>query len=298
MNVINSAIESLRNQSGAAFRKTLVGDKVMDPSTLASAEDHGLFGPESVTWKINGDIAILVGGLRSLMYQTLHPLAMAGVSDHSDYRADPFGRLQRTSQFVGGTTFGNTAHAGRLIATVRRVHDRVEGTAPDGRPYRANDPRLLLWVHAVEVDSFLDSYQRYSLEPLEDWEADAYVAEMSVVARRLGAEDLPLSVAELEATLQGFRPELEAGSQARETWKFLLAPPLPILGRAPYAIIAAAAVTSLPEWVLKDMNIPIPRGLEHLAVRPAAIALTKGLGWLMSGTSSAGTLNDRMSPGS
>jgi uncharacterized protein (DUF2236 family) len=294
VNVINSAIESLRNHGGAAFRKTLVGDNAMDPSSLASPSDHGLFGPESVTWKINGDIAILVGGLRSLMYQTLHPLAMAGVTDHSDYRADPFGRLQRTSQFVGGTTFGNTAHAEQLIATVRKVHDRVEGTAPDGRPYRANDPRLLLWVHAVEVDSFLDSYKRYSLEPLEDWEADAYVAEMSVVAKRLGAEDLPLSVAELETTLQGFRPETKADRQARETWKFLLAPPLPVLALAPYGILAAAAVTSLPDWVLKDLKIPIPRGLEHLAVRPAAIALTKGLGWLMRGASTTGTLEERI----
>lgn len=250
---------------------------------LANPSDHGLFGPDSVTWKINADISILVGGLRSLIYQTLHPLAMAGVAEHSDYRHDPFGRLQRTSQFVGGTTYGNIAYAEKLISRVRSVHDRVQGIAPDGRPYSANDPRLLLWVHAVEVDSFLDSFRRYSLEPLEDWEADAYVAEMSVVARRLGAQDLPLSVAELQDTLLGFRSELAAGDQARQAWKFLLAPPLPIWGRAPYGIIAAAAVTSLPDWVLEDLRVGVPRAVEHLAVRPAAIALTKGLGWLLGG---------------
>ncbi len=293
--MINNAIESLRSHGGTLFRNTLVGEEAMDPATMASADDHGLFGPDSVTWKINGDIAILVGGLRSLIYQTLHPLAMAGVAEHSDYLNDPFGRLQRTSQFVGGTTFGNTAHAERLIATVRRVHNRVQGTAPDGRPYSANDPRLLLWVHAVEVDSFLDSYRRYSLEPLEDWEADAYVAEMSVVARRLGAQDLPLSVAELDSTLQSFRPEMDASQQARDAWKFLFSPPLPILARAPYGVIVAAAVTSLPDWILKDLNIKIPRGIEPLAVRPAAIALTKGLGWLLTGVGSTETLEDRMS---
>lgn len=271
-----------------------MGEEALDPARLASADDHGLFGPDSVTWKINGDIAILVGGLRSLIYQTLHPLAMAGVAEHSDYKSEPFRRLQRTSQFVGGTTFGSTAHAEGLIATVRKVHDRVQGTAPDGQPYSANDPRLLLWVHAVEVDSFLDSYRRYSMTPLEDWEADAYVAEMSVVARRLGAEDLPLSVAELKATLESFRPEMKMGAQAREAWKFLFSPPLPIWGRAPYGVIAAAALTSLPDWVLKDMKITIPPGLEPLAVRPAATALTKGLGWLLAGGRSSETLQDRM----
>ena len=298
MNVLSDAIENLRNQGGTAIRNRLVGENKMDPSNLASPDDHGLFGPDSITWKINADISILVGGLRSLIYQTLHPLAMAGVAEHSDYRNDPFGRLQRTSQFVGGTTFGNTPHAERLIKTVRNVHNRVQGTAPDGRPYSANDPRLLLWVHAVEVDSFLDSYKRYSLEPLEDWEADAYVAEMSVVARRLGATDLPLSVAELDSTLESFRPEMYAGAQAREAWNFLISPPFPLLTKAPYGIIAAAAVTSLPDWIQEELNIPIPKGVEHLAVRPAAIALTKGLGWLMSGNSASGTLEDRMAGGS
>ncbi len=285
--MINEALEALRAQGGSALRSTLIGKNKVDPATLATAEDHGLFGPQSVTWKINSDISLLIGGLRSLIYQTLHPLAMAGVAEHSDYKQDPFGRLQRTGQFVGGTTFGNTAHAERLISVVRKVHDRVQGVAEDGRPYSANDPRLLLWVHAVEVDSFLEAYTRYSGERLQPWEADAYVAEMSVVARRLGAEDLPLTLAQLRQTLLGFRDELSVGSQARDAWRFLLAPPLPLLARPAYGIIVAAAVSSLPDWIRQDLNIPRVPLLEPLAVRPAAIALTKGLGWLLSPNSSS-----------
>jgi uncharacterized protein (DUF2236 family) len=285
--MINQAIDALRVQGGGALRSTLIGQRTVDTSTLATPQDRGLFGPDSVTWKINSDISLLIGGLRSLIFQTLHPLAMAGVAEHSDYRQDPFGRLQRTGQFVGGTTFGNTPHAEELIRVVRNVHERVRGIAPDGRPYSANDPRLLLWVHAVEVDSFLVAYKRYSGQHLEPWEADAYVAEMSVVARRLGATRLPLNAGQLDKTLRGFRHELSAGPQAREAWRFLLAPPLALLARGPYAVIVAAAVSSLPGWVRQDLRIPALPGVEPLMVRPAATGLTKGLGWLLSPESSS-----------
>ena len=118
-------------------------------------DDPGLFGPDSVTWKLHNDFCLLAGGLRALMLQTMHPLAMAGVADHSNYRTDPLGRLANTSAYVGTTVFGTTAEATAAVATVKRVHRRVVGVAPDGRPYDANDPHLLTWVHHTLVDSFL-----------------------------------------------------------------------------------------------------------------------------------------------
>lgn len=284
------ALGQLRSRGGAYLRRAIVGDREVDPVLMAHPGDLGLFGPDSVAWKVNSDAAMLVGGLRSLIFQTLHPLAMAGVADHSDYRNDPWGRLQRTSEFVGATTFGTQVYADRQIETVRRVHNRVVGTAPDGRPYEANDPQLLLWVHATEVDSFLDAYRRYGTAQLTRYEADAYVAEMSVVAKRLGAQDVPTSVAELDQTLQMFRPDLHVGRQARDAWRFLTAPPMPLLARGPYGVITAAAVTSLPDWVRHDLKIPVPIGVEPLAVRPAATLLMRGIGWLLSAQSTTETV--------
>ena len=109
---------------------------------------------------------MFVGGIRALLVQSLHPLAMAGVAAHSGYKGDPWGRLQRTSTFLATTTFGTVEHAEELIERVRAIHERVRGTAPDGRPYAASDPHLLRWVHITEVDSFLAAYQRFGAEPL------------------------------------------------------------------------------------------------------------------------------------
>ncbi|MGH8862516.1 MAG: oxygenase MpaB family protein, partial [Jatrophihabitantaceae bacterium] len=136
--------------------------------------------------RVHGDSAMFVGGLRALLLQSLHPLAMAGVAGHSGYRSDPWGRLQRTSYFIAVTTFGASCDAEAAVGQVRAVHDRVRGRAPDGRPYSANDPHLLRWVHVAEVDSFLATYQRYGRAPLDQAGRDAYVADTAVVARALG----------------------------------------------------------------------------------------------------------------
>ncbi len=149
-------------------------------STLSG--DAGWFGPESVAWRMHADLATIIGGLRALLYQTLHPLAMAGVADHSDYRHDPWGRLHRTSRFIAATTYGTSSEAAAAVARVQQVHERVHGIAPDGRPYRPHDPPLLAWVHATEVDSFLAAYHRYGAAPLGAADADRYVGEMAVVA--------------------------------------------------------------------------------------------------------------------
>jgi uncharacterized protein (DUF2236 family) len=130
-----------------------------------------------------------VGGLRALLLQSLHPLAMAGVADHSDYRGDPWGRLQRTSTFLAVTTFGPAADAQRAVDRVRGIHQRVHGIAPDGRPYHASDPHLLEWVHVAEVDSFLLAHRLYGAHPLDQSGRDGYLADTARVARALGVVD-------------------------------------------------------------------------------------------------------------
>ncbi|RZK81376.1 MAG: DUF2236 domain-containing protein, partial [Methylobacterium sp.] len=128
----------------------LVGSQELDLSRPAG--DPGLFGPGSATWAVHGDFtSMMIGGVCSLLVQMLHPAALAGVWDHSDFRRDMLGRLKRTAQFVTVTTYGSTAKAEGMIGRVRRIHDRVGGTLPDGTPYSANDPALLTWVHAAEV---------------------------------------------------------------------------------------------------------------------------------------------------
>jgi uncharacterized protein (DUF2236 family) len=246
-----------------------------------SAGDQGLFGPGSSTWRVHRSRAGLIGGLRALFLQSLHPLAMAGVAQHSDYRNDPWGRLRRTGSFIAVTTYGTTTAAERAIAAVRRAHEQVTGVAPNGVPYRANDPELLAWVHATEVDSFLRAFQRYGDDRLTAPEADRYVAEMAVVAVKLGVVAPPTDRSELRAYLYGVRPELRAERQAREATRFLLAPPLPAYLRPAYGVLTAAAVGLLPAFARAELRLPAPPLADPLVVRPAARALLGVLGWAM-----------------
>lgn len=291
--IVDEAIAAVRELGGGYLRRAIAGDQALQPDELVSVDDPGLFGPASVAWRVHGDSAMLIGGLRALLLQTLHPLAMAGVADHSDYRNDPWGRLHRTGRFVGGTTFGNSQTVERLVAQVRAIHDRVNGHTPDGRPYSATDPHLLLWVHVTEVDSFLQAYLRYGEGRLTDAECDRYVAEMAVLARMLGAEDVPETRAELDACLDSFRGECSYDRQAREAIRFLLLPPVPLALRGAYGIITAGAVGLLPGWARQMMWVPMPPGVDPLAIRPAATVLTRAIGWLM--TASRGhDLDDRL----
>lgn len=280
--MLPEVIAALRREGGNRMRSAIAGDERLSSSELATWDDPGLFGPASVAWRVHGESSMLIGGLRALLLQTLHPLAMAGVADHSDYRHDPWGRLHRTGRYIGATTYGNTATAEHVIAMVTRIHTRVEGTAPDGRHYTASDPHLLAWVHDTEVDSFLTAYDRYGSGRLTDAERDRYVAEMAETGRRLGADPVPTTRAGLTEALDAYRPECRYGGQARSAVRFLLAPPVPLALRGPYGLIGAAAVGLLPTWARRMMYLPLPPLLDPLAIRPAATALTRGVGWLMS----------------
>ncbi len=272
-------LETVRRRLGDGIRRTLAGGD--PPERSPGSSDLGLFGPGSATWEVHADPAMVVGGLRALLVQTLHPLAMAGVAEHSSYRSDPLGRLHRTAAFLGVTTFGSTIEADDAITRVRRVHARVTGRAPDGRRYDATDPRLLGWVHATEVHSFLRAHQRYGVRPLPIGHDDRYVAEMARVAVRLGVVDPPTDVAGLRATLRSYRGELAVGDQARDAVRFLACPPLPLVTRGPYGIVFAAAVSMLPAFARRALRLPLVPLAEPLVIRPTATVLVRIMGWAL-----------------
>lgn len=251
-------------------------------SSRAAAADDSWFGPDSATWLVQSDWSVLVGGLQSLLIQTLHPPTMAGVAEHSNYKDDPFGRLHRTADFVGITTYGSAAEAERMVKRIRKIHERVAGVTPDGVPYEANDPHNLAWVHCTEVDAFLRSYQRYGTIPISSDEADQYVAEMARVGDAVGVEDAPRTVAELDARLRSYLPELRFGSQAREAIRWLTFVQHPPAAQAPYAITFGAAVNLLPGWARRKMWLPpsIPYVSDAL-VAPSSKALLRTLDWIM-----------------
>jgi len=250
---------------------------------LFESEGPRWFGPDRAIWRVHADASIFVGALRALLLQSLHPLAMAGVAQHSDFREDPWGRLQRTARFLAGTTYGTAAQAEVACATVRRVHGRVHGIAPDGRSYDANDPHLLLWVHIAEADSFLAAHQRFGARPLDRAEQDQYVSDLARVARELGVPDPPLTVEALRAQLAAYRPELATTAEAREAARFLLLqPPVPLAARGPYTVLGATAVSLLPWWAKVMLRIPPLPLTETVVIRPAGRALVGAMRWALT----------------
>ncbi|MFF0203764.1 oxygenase MpaB family protein [Streptomyces sp. NPDC005017] len=241
------------------------------------------FGPDRPVRRVHGDASMFTGGLAALLLQSLHPLAMAAVAGHSGFRGDPWGRLQRTSTFLAVTTYGPADSAQEACDRVRAVHDTVRGTAADGRSYAAADPHLLCWVHIAEVDCFLRAHQRYGAHPLDAAGCDGYVADMARIATALGVPDPPADRAGLDRRLAEYRDELRATPEARDTARFLLLrPPVPLLARLPYAVVAANAVSLLPEWASRELRLPRVTVAEDLCVRPLGTAVTAGIRWAMA----------------
>jgi uncharacterized protein (DUF2236 family) len=223
--------------------------------------DDGFFGPASVTWRVASDLSAPVAGLRSLLMQALHPLAMAGVDQHSDWRRDPVGRLAATSAYEAIVTFGDRASATRVAERVRAIHIRVQGVdTVTGQPYAAGDPALLLWVHAALVDSGLAAGRLFGT-PLADADADAYVREMTIAAELLGVphEIIPASVAELERYFADVRPELRCTPAAAESMSYLLDPPgLDSDIAELWQDIRDASIATLPDWAIQEYGYPAP----------------------------------------
>ncbi|MGN4052111.1 oxygenase MpaB family protein [Pseudomonas sp. SM4] len=237
--------------------------------------DPGLFGPDSVSWQVHGDFSsMLIGGISALLLQALHPLALAGVWDHSNFRQDMLGRLRRTSQFVSGTTFGSRRDADWLIEKVSTIHLQVVGTAPDGRPYAASDPDLLTWVHVAEVSNFLAAHLRYRNPQLSVSDQDRYYAEIAVVAERLGARDVPKSRLAVAEYLQGMRPQLLCDGRSREVLRLLLAAPAPSVLARPFGdLMMKAGIDLLPDWASDMLDVrqsSLQRQLIRASVRRSA----------------------------
>ena len=222
---------------------------------------------------------MFIGGVRSLVFQTLHPVAVYAVAQHSAYERDPLGRLQRTAYFLGATVFGSGTDAEKAIERVKKIHSRVKGQMPDGSLYRADDPHLLGWVHATEVDSFLRAYQTYGPTRLTGDQADRYVADMAIVGEALGADELPYSRSELAAVLDMYQAEARPTTECRDATRFLFAPQLPITVLPFYGLIFSAAVGSLPAWARSMLLLPVAPGIDPLVLRPAARTLTHVLRW-------------------
>jgi uncharacterized protein (DUF2236 family) len=275
---------SLRNRLGAIVFERVAGpDGPAHRERIHLAPGERWFATDAPIRTVHGDASMFVGGLRALLLQSLHPLAMAGVAAHSGYRGDPWGRLQRTSYFIAVTTFGLSADADAAVDRVRRIHERVRGTAPDGRPYAASDPHLLRWVHLAEVDSFLTTYQRYGRAPLDAAGRDRYVTDTARIADALGVPNPPLTEAELRSQLAAYRPELAGTPEARSAARFLLLrPPLPLVARAPYAVLASAAVASLPAWARLPLHLPYLPLTEATAVRAAGAGIVATIRWATS----------------
>lgn len=250
---------------------------------IATAPGPRWFAEESAIQQVHGDASMFVGGLRALLLQSMHPLAMAGVAAHSGFRGDPWGRLQRTSHFLAVTTFGSAEDADEMVRRINAIHERVRGAAPDGRTYAASDPHLLKWVHVAEVDSFLRAHQRYGADPLEPERCDEYVAQTAEVAARLGVVDPPESVSQLDAALLSYRPELQASDEARAAARFLLlTPPVPALLRPGYGMLAAAAVGLMPAWTRWPLRLPYLPLTEATVSRTAGRLATLTIRWAMS----------------
>jgi uncharacterized protein (DUF2236 family) len=240
--------------------------------------DPGLYGPDSVIWRVHGDFSsMLCGGISALLMQMLHPLALAGVWDHSTFRSDMMGRLRRTSQFIAVTTFGNTVDARTLIERVKRIHLQVTGVDAQGVEYAASDPRLLTWVHVAETSRFLASHVRYKNPQLSLAEQDRYYAEAAVVAEALGAEQVPKSVEDVEAYLLAMQPQLRCDERTREVLSILMNAPAPSWQARPaMKAMLMAGIELLPEWAQQQFGFrfsPLRRRLIRLRINLLAKAL-------------------------
>ncbi|WP_337061342.1 oxygenase MpaB family protein [Kineococcus sp. G2] len=257
------SVTALPARARRTFRERVSGDPTGAPGWVRDialvGAGPGWFEPGGVVWRVHGDLSTLVGGVVALLGQGAHPLAMAGVQRHSDYRRDPWGRLAGTARWLVVSTFGSAELAGREAARVRAMHARVRGTTGDGRAYSASDPDLLRWVHLVFTDAFLAAQREVGTDRLEPrfgrrW-PDAYVREWARTARALGSADLPGSEAELAEALEAFAPALEAVPE--HLLRFLASPPG--LGRAEgafYSGLAGAGALLLSPVVAPLAGVP------------------------------------------
>jgi len=270
------------NHLKTSIRKRVIGlfnDTERGQAPVVRSQD-ALFEPGSVVWRVHGDVgSMMVGGITSLLLQMLHPAVLAGVWDHSNFRQDMHGRLRRTARFISATTYGERQAAQAAIATVRRVHDHVAGTLPDGTPYSANDPALLAWVHVTETSSFLDAWIRYGEPMMSLADQDRYFAQVAVVGEALGADPVPRSRADAQAIIARMRPQLKVDARTQEVASLILqGQGAPQIGELPRKLAMQAAIDLLPEWARKMHGFALSP-LERPIVRAGTFGVAQTLRW-------------------
>jgi uncharacterized protein (DUF2236 family) len=250
-----------------------------DPPPRCNDRAVAYFPVDGIARIVHGDLSsMMVGGLGSLFFQMLHPYAMAGVAQHSRYQHDPLGRLLQTANFIGYTTYGSKPTAYAAIEKVLAVHQGVRGIADDGQPYEANDPHLLAWVHAAETSMFLAGYQRFGRHKLTRADVDTYVSEMAVLARDLGVETPPTTLAELNETLQNFRSELRLSADGVIARDFVLNGFVEgAVQKAAYRLLVASALDLLTPWARELLDTAPRSPLRRKTLRVATHLMCKVL---------------------
>lgn len=241
-----------------------------------------LFAPDSVAWQVNGDIVtMMIGGVSGLLLQMLHPAVLAGVWDHSDFRADMHGRLRRTAKFIAVTTYDHATAGNAAIARVRSIHDKLGGTLPDGTVYRVSDPSLLAWVHVTETLSFLNAWVRYAQPDMPGAEQDAYLLEMARIGLALGADPVPRDRASAQALIQSMRPHLKADARTREVAALVLRQKVGgAVEDAAAGLIMGAGADLLPDWARQMHGF----GRVSPIVRTGARTMARTLDWVYQGS--------------
>jgi uncharacterized protein (DUF2236 family) len=266
----------------AAQVVALFNDRSRGEKPVARRSD-GLFGPQSVAWRVHGDVAsMMVGGVAALLLQMLHPAVLAGVWDHSHFRTDMHGRLRRTAKFIALTTYGGRAEAEAVINRVKNIHDHVEGVLPDGSLYAANDPGLLAWVHLTEVTSFLDAWLMYGDPGMSVASQDRYFAEMAQIADALGANPIPRSRSEAQQLMRDMRGQMRSDARTREVARLVLTQAAPNrLAEPLQAVAMQASVDLLPDWARQMHGLQNPI-LGRPLVRAGTLGIARTLRWAFS----------------
>jgi uncharacterized protein (DUF2236 family) len=248
-------------------------------NTSAFHGDPGLFGPGSMSWTGLGDVSSFIGGVRALLMQSAHPEVVAGVAQHSAYREDPLGRLNRTSFFVTSTNFGAMPEVHEAIGKVKIAHQKVSGFSERGKSYSAANPEDGAWVQNTLTDSFLVAYQTFA-KPLTTEEADQFVFEQSKIGELLGVTPLPKTANELRAWVDE-HPRLATSEDLTESIKFLKTPPLPFPQLFGYKIVQRAAVSTISPRLRNILDLQSRAGSIQ-----AGRALTNTLRWAMKSSPS------------
>lgn len=276
--IIDAMTGPLRRRIVREVRATVSG--AADGSARIDPSDAALFSADSPIRRVHADVtSMMVGGISALLLQMLHPAVLAGVWDHSNFRADMLGRLHRTARFIAVTTYAHRDDAETAIARVRATHAKVGGVLPDGTPYRADDPRLLAWVHVSEAVSFVDAWRRYGRTPLSAAEEDTYFAQFATIAKMLGADPVPRTRAEANALIAAMRSELLVSDRTREVAALVIHPRAASLAAVPVqALTVGAAIDLLPGWA-RTMHGFGGAGVAKPLVRAGTAGVARTLRW-------------------